>query len=179
MREIMAYGVERTLAVIGWTALSFASLLIGLSVLWHLDYSPFTHPGATPDDNRLGLLSLDGMRWCAIVVGCAAAAMKSTPHSGDQVAHWLVPPIIVLIVTAVMAVGATVGWLAWMNRLPGGDLSENIAFAVIYFGIPVALIISAGIHLRRPMRVRTQPPRGKAGPRPAASSNKGRTARRR
>lgn len=196
MREIVVYGVERALAVVGWSALTVAALLLGVAVVWHLDYSPFATPGATPDHNRMGLLTLDGMRWCAIVIGCSVAAIKSAPQADDRLAaNWLVPPIVTLLVTMVMSVAATIAWLAWMDRLPAGDLQGNAALATVYFAVPTALILSAALHMRRrrrsrrpkerlsrdpgpPARADSRPPAGRPVRRPGASSNRGRTGRR-
>src|SRR5260221_425113 len=61
-------GADQTLAVIGWTAIVLGATLLGGALIWHLQFSPFSQPGARPDQDRLVMLTIDLLRWGLISI---------------------------------------------------------------------------------------------------------------
>src|SRR3954468_8736799 len=71
---------DQFLKVVGWLTTVVALLLLGVSLLMHLDYSPFRHPGAPPSPDRLDVLRLDGVRWLLTTIAGSLCGMRHAPR---------------------------------------------------------------------------------------------------
>jgi hypothetical protein len=146
MRGDLQRGYETFLAVVGWLGVLTGLGLLATNVVFHLGYSPFTHPGAAPGPDRLDLLRLDGVRWLATAITGSICGVQRAPRRrsrfergpGAAVAY----PLSVLMAVVVMAAASTWCWFYWMMRLPGGDRMQNALLAGGYFALPAALLLT-------------------------------------
>lgn len=157
MREMLKEGYERLLLVVGWTGIIMALALLALGLAFHLDYSPFVHPGAPPGSDRIDLLKLDGIRWFLTAIVGSICGMRHTPtqrrdQGGRELSGWIAYPIGILMGVMVMATASTVCWFLWMERLPGGDRMENALLCGLYFAIPAALLFTFMVYVGGPRR---------------------------
>src|SRR5260221_872030 len=136
---------------IGWIAVAIGFVLLGVSLVMQLGYSPFAHPGMTPGPDRVDVLRLDGIRWFMIAIAGAVCTVRRTPRRrerlGPESAAWIAVPLGALVGVIVMAVIATAAWFMWMARLPGGMPMENVMLCGAHFAIPAALLLTFAVSL--------------------------------
>ena len=79
-REELRQGYDQFLAVVGWLGVLIGLGLLGASIVLHIGYSPFVHPGATPapGPERTELLRLDSVRWLATAITGSISSRRSS-----------------------------------------------------------------------------------------------------
>jgi hypothetical protein len=145
---------DQFLKVVGWLTTLIALILLGVTLVLHLDYSPFKHPGAPASPDRLDILKLDMVRWLLTTIAGSICGMRHAPRRrsrfdsgpGSSVAV----PLAALLGVVVIAGGATVCWFYWMMGIPGGDRMRNLLLAGGYFAIPAALLLTFVVSLFTP-----------------------------
>jgi hypothetical protein len=143
---------ERLILVLAWLSLILGTGLLLVSLIWHIDYSPFAHPGATPGADRLLLLRVEALRWLLLATAGCMAAIINGPRwrrrlDERQFIGWMMPPVVALIGTILMMLVSGALWFIWMDRLPGGERLANWAMAGIYFVLPAFQAVATGLYL--------------------------------
>ncbi|MDX2103641.1 MAG: hypothetical protein EAZ99_16210 [Alphaproteobacteria bacterium] len=154
MWHLLHSAADRSLQIIGGTLAILAAACLFLAIGWHWQFSPFSHPGMAPDGDRLALLGLDAFRWGALGIAAMIAGVRQSPpppkdsrrHS-QQTGGWMVVPVFWLLGTLALAAISTVAWFVWMERLPGGNLTENWVLASLYAIPPLLLLVLVGYGL--------------------------------
>lgn len=142
---------DQFLRVVGWLGTIIALSLLGVSLVLHVDYSPFKHPGMAPGNERLDTLYVDATRWVVTAIAGCVCGMRLAPRRrsrfqpgpGSSVAV----PLAALFGVIVVAALSIVCWFFWMKGLPGGDRMRNLWLAGAYFAIPSALLLTFVVSL--------------------------------
>jgi hypothetical protein len=147
MRDVLQRGYYQFLSVVGWSGVTVGLVLLGVSLVLHLDYSPFHHPGAAPvAADRVEVLRFDSVRWLVTAIAGSLCGVRLAPRRrsrlepgpGAAVAF----PLAVLVGVVVMGTVSTVCWFYWMKALPGADRMHNALLAGGYFALPAALLLT-------------------------------------
>ena len=156
MWHLLHSGADRTLQIIGWTCVVLALGCLLLSGAWHWPLSPLSHPGTAPDEDRAALLAVDVFRWGMLGVAAMIAGVRQSPpptkamkerHRAQAMSGWMVVPVVWLGIAMALAAISTGAWFFWMDRLPGGNRTENIVLALVYAVPPWLLIVLAAYGL--------------------------------
>ncbi|HUA53191.1 MAG TPA: hypothetical protein VMB81_13560 [Candidatus Sulfotelmatobacter sp.] len=147
MREALQQGYHQFVKVTGACLVVTGIVLLGISLVLQLGYSPFQHPGAAPvPGGEADVLRLDSVRWLLTAIAGTLSGMRRAPRRstryepgpGAAVAF----PLTVLVGVVLMAAISTACWFYWMRHLPGGDRMQNVLLCGAYAVLPAALLFT-------------------------------------